>query len=80
MPLVSEKLSAISFPTWKFMTKHLQNFVLTDESHENVFGSWLFCQFVAICLAGYWLYTQLRAATATTRRKRSEFKISLAAA
>lgn len=35
---------------------------LTDGSHESVlalpFSSWLFCQFAAIYLAGYWLFSQ----------------------
>lgn len=51
----------LPFPV-KIYDKHLRNMELTDGSHESVlalaFSSWLFCQFAAIYLAGYWLFSQ----------------------
>lgn len=56
---------------------------LTDGSHESVlalpFSSWLFCQFAAIYLAGYWLFSQQpegeRRRVKSVASPRSEFKL-----
>lgn len=55
---------------------------LTDGSHESVlalaFSSWLFCQFAAIYLAGYWLFSQQPAGVRRVKSvasPRSEFKL-----
>lgn len=56
---------------------------LTDGSHESVlalaFSSWLFCQFAAIYLAGYWLFSQqpagVRRVESGVASPRSEFKL-----
>lgn len=55
---------------------------LTDGSHESVlalpFSSWQICQFAAIYLAGYWLFSQQPAGVRRVKSvasPRSEFKL-----
>lgn len=71
-------------PSVEIYDKHLRNMELTDGSHESVlalalaFSSWLFCQFAAIYLAGYWLFSQQPEGVRRVKSvasPRSEFKL-----